>query len=154
MTPTLADQFPRTALAEGAIRLPLDAHTVWGLVGDIGSMELAKGMIERMEVSGDGVGAIRTLHLPGGGAVVERIEEYSAEDLYYVYRVLDSGPVDLTHHLGLIRVVPAGPGACIVSWNSMAQPCDGKREEIAALLRANIDLMFVGIRRHFGLDPA
>jgi hypothetical protein len=146
-----ADQFPRPVVTEGAMRAPLPAAAVWSLVGDLNGEGLAEGMVERVEVVGEGAGAIRTLHLPGGaGRVVERIEEYDAEELYYIYRVIDSGPVDLTNYLGLVKVQPAGPDACIVSWTSMCQAVDGKSDEIRAILRGNIDVVFAAIRKHFG----
>ena len=70
-----ADQFPRPVVTEGAMRAPVPADKVWALVGDLRGEGLAEGMVERVEVEGDGPGAIRTLFLPGGaGRVIERIE--------------------------------------------------------------------------------
>lgn len=148
-----ADQFPRPVVTEGAMRAPVPADKVWALVGDLRGEGLAEGMVERVEVEGDGPGAIRTLFLPGGaGRVIERIEEYDAAERYYIYRVIDSGPVDLTNYLGLVKVQPAGEDACIVSWISMCQAVDGKSEEMRGLLRGNIDVVFAAIRKHFGFS--
>lgn len=150
---SLVDTFAYPISVEGALRVPRSADEVWTLIGDLSGAGLIEGMVERVEVSGSGAGAIRSLVLPGdAGAVVERIEEYDAAQRYYIYRVIDSGPVDLASYLALVRVQPAGPGQSIASWISKGQAVDGKADEIRALLRGNIDVVFAGIRRHFGFE--
>lgn len=148
---SLAASFPRSIVVEGAIRLPVSADKAWSYVGDVGNADIAKGLVDRVEVKGSGVGAVRALHLPGGGAVIERVEEYNDTDRHYVYQVIDSGPINLTNHLGLTKVQPAGADACIVSWISTGQPIDGHAEELRTILRGNIDLVFAAIKRHFNV---
>jgi Polyketide cyclase / dehydrase and lipid transport len=151
MSASLRDQFERGVMCRHAVRLGADADAVWRLIGDIGSVAIAEGFIERIDVTGSGAGAVRTLHLRDGSIVRERIEEYSAADRYYVYRGLDPGPFDFTHYLAMASVVTAGPGQCILSWTTTATAVDGKDAEIRALLDGNILSVFAATRRYLDL---
>lgn len=144
----LADLFPREVSCHRAIRVPIDAESVWAVVGDIGSPIPGGGVIEGLEIKGAGVGAIRTAHLSGGARIVERIEEYDPVLRRYVYRIIDGGPLDCTHYLGLAQVLPAGPGACILSWSAMAQPVGGDAATLRAMLEANLDRALDALANH------
>lgn len=152
MTGRMFDLFPRAIVCRHAIRLAADADSVWALVGNLADSRLAEGLVEKIEVQGHGVGAVRTLHAPGGIRIRERIEEYSSEDRYYVYRVIDSGPFNFTHYLATASVQPAGPGHSILMWITTASAVDGEEEAMRALLDGNIYLVFAGVKKALGLS--
>ena len=89
---SLGDLFPRQVNCQRAVQLSVSADEAWAVVGDIGANVIGAGMIERVEVTGSGTGAVRVFHLPGGATVSERIEEYDPKNRYYIYRIVDSGP--------------------------------------------------------------
>lgn len=149
MQSSLADGFARPLHCQKAVRLSAPADAVWALVGNIGDETIGKGLVERIEVIGEGVGALRLLHLPGGAVLRERIEAYSEADRYYVYRVIDSGPFNFTNYLAMARVTPAGPDACILSWNTQAQAVCGFEDEMQAMLQGNIDYICSVLSEHF-----
>jgi hypothetical protein len=149
MSQLMCDLFPRSVVCQGAVRIAASADQVWELVGNVADVTIAKSFIERIEIRGRGVGAVRDLHLGGGNVISERIEEYSDADRYYVYRVVDQGPTSFAHHLAMTRVVPAGPDQCIVSWITMAQPLNGCDEEVRAMLQRNIDAVLSLLKKHF-----
>lgn len=148
------DLFPRPVVCQRAERLERSADEVWSVVGDIGSEIVGAGMIERVEASGQGAGATRKLILPGGAYVEERIEHHDANDRFYVYRIIDNGVMGFTRYLGMVQVVPAGPGACVLSWVAMAQPVGGTDAELRAALDANIGHVLQAIAGHFAAAPA
>jgi hypothetical protein len=154
MNASLFDQFPRGIVCRHAIRLPVDAGRAWALIGDIGDVRVGAEFVDRIEVEGSGVGAVRSLHIKGGIVVRERIEEYSAEDRYYVYRVIDPGPLDFTHYLAMASVQPAGPHECIFMWITTATAVDGRHEEMRALLDGNIQRVFAAVKRELGVSLA
>ncbi|MCG2842622.1 SRPBCC family protein [Sandaracinobacter sp. RS1-74] len=57
-------------------------------------------------------GALRRVST-ANGVFVERLEEYRAEDHYYRYRLIDTGPFPLTDYVGVVVVTPAGSGCCL-----------------------------------------
>jgi len=154
MNASLFDQFPRGIACRHAIRLPVDAGRAWALIGDIGDVRVGAEFVDCIEVEGSGVGAVRSLHIKGGIVVRERIEEYSAEDRYYVYRVIDPGPLDFTHYLAMASVQPAGPHECIFMWITTATAVDGRHEEMRALLDGNIQRVFAAVKRELGVSLA
>lgn len=149
MTPSIFDQFPRTIVCMGATRVAAPADEVWKLVGDVGDISLASDFIEKSELVGTGVGAVRHLHVKGGFIVSERVEEYSDVDRYYVYRVIDHGPLPFTHHLGTAKVTVAGPKECILSWITTAIAVDGQDAQMKQMLQRNIDVSLAAVRKRF-----
>jgi hypothetical protein len=152
MSLRMLDQFPRGIVCRHAVRLAADADAVWSVVGNVGDVRVAEEFIERIDVLGSGVGAVRTLHVKGGLRITERIEEYSNEDRYYVYRVLDPGALDFTHYFAVASVQPAGPGQSILMWITTATAVDGKEAEMHALLDANILMVFAGVKKALRLQ--
>ncbi len=151
MTFALCNVFPRSLICEGACRLAADADSVWAVVGNIADCSLGEAFVDRVVVEGGNApGTVRHLHVKGGIVVSERIEEYNATDRYYVYRVIDPGPLAFTHHLGMARVLPAGPRSCIASWITMAQPIESERAAVRALLQGNIDAVLGSLQQRFG----
>ena len=147
MNTTLIDLFPREIVCRHARRLSFDADRVWSLIGDVGEVGIASEFVERIDVEGSGAGAVRSLHARGGFAVRERIEEYSAADRYYVYRVLDPGPLDFTHYVVMASVQPAGAGESILFWTTLATAVDGRETEMRELLDGNIRSVLASVER-------
>jgi hypothetical protein len=154
MPTSLFDQFPRDIVCRHAIRLAVAADVAWSLVGDFGDQRVGTGLVERIEVEGRGVGAIRSLHLGNGVVIRERLEEHSDSDRRYVYRVVDSGPFDFTHYLATASVQAAGPNECILTWITMATAVDGQHDQVRKLLDTNIVTVFAAVRRELGLGAA
>ena len=149
----LADMFPREVVCTRTARLPVPAATAWVVVGDLANEVVGSGMIDRVDVVGEGEGALRTFHLPGGARVIERIEEYDSEAFRYVYRIIDAGPLPMARYLGLAALSAAGDVGCLLSWSAMADPVDGDAASLTAMLDANVTHAVNAIARHFGADP-
>ena len=146
---TLRDLFPRAVTAHCATRLPRSADAVWSEIGDFGETILPRGMVERIETEGDGVGMQRTLHFGGDACVREVLVERSDADRYYIYRVIDAGPVDVAHQIGMGQVVPAGPDHCILSWMTAGNPLDGAEDALRAMLDAIVQTACANARAYF-----
>src|SRR6185503_13268036 len=69
-------------MAQVKVSEPVNASAdqVWALLGDFGGGPAKWGgpMIESCRVEGSGVGAVRTIGLPGGATIQERCEGYDA----------------------------------------------------------------------------
>lgn len=144
----IADLFPRQVNCHRAVRIAATADAVWAVVGDIGSLVPGGGIVDRIDIEGAAVGAIRTFHLPGGMRLVERIEAYDPVLRRYVYRIIDCGPLDCAQYLGAAEVTPAGPDACILSWSAMANPAGAGAEALRAMIEANLDGALGAVAAH------
>lgn len=146
----LADGFHRPITVTSARRINAPARAVWTLVGDLAAIDLADGQVEAIKLTGAGAGAFRELRLPGGFTISERIEEYDADAMTYVYRIVDYGPLWFVNYLGRAQVAAAGPGQCIVSWTSSAQPLDGCEEQTRLGFQQNMTVLFGVLAQRFG----
>ena len=148
---SLADGFTRPIHCWNAVRLKASADTVWKIIGDLSDTTIVEGLLDSIHVTGQGVGAVRAVELPGGaGTIRERIEEYSSTDRYYVYRGIDSGPLDFTNYLAVARVTPAGSDSSILSWNTVAQAVGGSEDQVRCMLQGNIDHICSVLSAKFG----
>lgn len=141
--------FPRTVSANAATRLPCSADAAWKVVGDFGGTVLTRGMIDKIDVEGDGIGMVRILHMGGNACVREALVERSETERYYIYKVVDAGPVNVAQQIGMGQITPAGPNECILSWSTMANPVDGKADELAAMLNGIVSMACTNARDYF-----
>ena len=107
------------------------AGKVWEFLGDFGGvMKWGGGMLQSCTVEGSGVGAVRTIGLPGGASIQERCEGYDPAGRALTYAIIGKSPLPLRDYLSTCRVVETGTNACRVDWNGRFEP-DGVPEEQA-----------------------
>jgi len=107
------------------------AAKVWELLGDFGGVaKWGGGMLESCTVEGSGVGAVRTIGLPGGGSIQERCEAYDAAGRALTYSIIGKSPIPIRKYVSTCRVVATGPNACRVDWEGRFEP-DGLTEDQA-----------------------
>jgi carbon monoxide dehydrogenase subunit G len=132
-----------------SVRIAASADAVWAVVGDLASLVPGGGMVERADVEGEGAGAIRTFHLPGGAQVVERIESHDPPQRRYTYRIVDSGPLPFTDYVGAAEVTVDGPRLCLLSW-SAEFAAEGKNgAALRAMVEANLNGALRSVAAHF-----
>jgi hypothetical protein len=114
----------RSFHAEALLRASADA--VWRLLADLGNRDVA-AQFDAIEVSGDGEGAVRTLHLPatmGGGVLRERIDSFDPARRSYSYRVLEFAGLRLGSYHARLQVVSDGSNARLL-YQSNYMPLTG-----------------------------
>lgn len=133
----------------GEALIAADADTVWALIGDLRNMAIMEGLVERLEVEGDGEGAVRRLILPDGGIVTEAIERYDSEARSYGYRILDPGALPFRDYTGAARVMPISKGTCRLVWEASATPL-ADADAVRAAIQGNIDHVLRVVSARFG----
>lgn len=131
------------------VRIGATADAVWTVVGDLASLVPGGGMVERIDVDGQGAGAIRTFHLPGGATVVERIESHDPGARQYSYRILDSGPLPFADYVGAAEVTVDGPDHCILEWSADAAPAGVDAAVLRGMVEANLKGALQAVAAHF-----
>jgi hypothetical protein len=143
------DSAPSRLQCSGTVRIAAAADAVWAVVGDLASLVPGGGMVERIGVEGEGPGAIRTFHLPGGATVVERIESHDPSRRRYSYRILDSGPLPFADYLGAAEVNADGPDSCILCWSATVAPASVDVGTLRTMVEANLDGALQAVAAHF-----
>jgi hypothetical protein len=105
-------------------RIKAPAEAVWALVRDFGGVTKwnPPSAIEGCSVEGDGIGAVRTLTLPGGAALQERLEAFDEGAMSMSYSFTGKLLLPLEDYYATMRVSPAGEGECDLEWSSSFGP--------------------------------
>jgi hypothetical protein len=135
-----------------AASIHASAARVWNVLADLSNPAIGAGITERIEIDYTGVAPVRTLHLLpsfGGGAVREVIGRLDPEARVLGYRVVDPGPVAMTHYEGEFRVAPQGAVAQLEYRASFAAaPAD--LESLASIAAGNFATFAINLARLLG----
>ena len=97
------------------IAAPPDA--VWSRVKDFAAMQGWHPAVDSSQATaGSEVGSVRTLRLKGGGAIVEELTRYSAEERRFAYKMTDPGPIPVTNYSSTLSVNPGDGNTTVVEW--------------------------------------
>jgi Polyketide cyclase / dehydrase and lipid transport len=123
------------------IEVAANPDKVWDLIGHFDKMEKWHPAVERTEISGVGAAPRRTMHLSGGGQLVE---EYVAKaDPKAMGWSLVAGPFPVTDYKSELSVTSSGPSRSIVRWSARFKaagvPDDEARQMIKGAFRAGLD---------------
>jgi len=101
--------------------LPASAGSVWNLIGGFNALPDWHLVASKSECSEDG--SKRTLHVLGGGSIVEQLETTGEGHTYY-YSILEN-PLLIRNYQGTIAVKPTADGnGCTVEWSGDFQASD------------------------------
>jgi hypothetical protein len=110
------------------------ADAVWELVRDFGGVMKWASTLESCKVEGEGIGAVRTLALPGGAAIRERLERFEDAARSFSYSILD-GPLPVEDYLATLVVRAKGADRCEVDWASTFEPKGVPEERVLGIIR-------------------
>jgi carbon monoxide dehydrogenase subunit G len=102
-------------------RIEASADAVWGLLRDFGGIKKFSPAIESCSVEGKGIGAVRTITMPGGLALQERLEAFDDAGRSLQYAIIGENPLPFTDYLSTIRLSEDG-GATSIEWSSTFEP--------------------------------
>lgn len=109
------------------------AEEVWQTIRDFGGVDRWAPNIVQLEVSGSGVGALRTAIFKDGGRVVERLENLSDATRSLSYAILET-PLPMEGCVSSMTVRETGPNRCEVEWYSTFGAKGAAETEVARLL--------------------
>ncbi len=114
------------ASSEYIERIEASADEIWALVNWLGAKKLALATtVESMDIDGDAVGAIRTVHFKDGTIVKSRLEELNESEKYYRYRMVDTGDFPFSEYVNEMSVIPRGSDACDLKCRVTLAPNEG-----------------------------
>jgi len=129
-------------------RIEASAERVWELVRDFGGVERYAAGIEKCTVEGQGVGAVRTLALPGGRSLVERLEAFDDPGRRLSYAIV-AGPIPVASYLATIEVCDEGSG-CRIDWSSTFEPRGISDDQARGMFEGVYKGGIAGIKRALG----
>ncbi len=131
--------------------LQASAQTVWELVREFDGIAKWVGpMVQNMTVEGEGVGAIRTIALPGDTKLQEQLKAYDEEGRSFDYAIIGDGPLPASEYLATITIVETGPNTCRIDWGSSFEP-KGPEAEVVPMIEGIYKAGIAGIKTALGL---
>ena len=130
-------------------RVDASADQVWDLFRDFGGIQRFTSGFEKVEVSGSGIGAVRTITLPGGAALQERLEAFDDRGRKLQYAIV-GGPIPVANYLATIEVKDEGK-ACRIDWSSHFEPKGISDEQARAMIEGVYKGGIAGVKKALGV---
>jgi Polyketide cyclase / dehydrase and lipid transport len=131
-------------------RIEAAADAVWDLFRDFGGIQRFSTGFEKVELSGSGVGAVRTITLPGGVSLQERLEAFDDAGRRLQYAIV-AGPIPVSDYLATIEVRDEGSGACRIDWSSHFEPKGIGEEQARAMIEGVYKGGIAGVKKALGV---
>ncbi len=114
---------------EETIQLGAPAHDVWSVIGNFGGLADWHPTAVACVLSEQGADTIRTISIPGGGTLVERLQAHDDDTMSQTYSIVD-GPLPVANYVSTIRVLPETDTSCRVHWSGRFE-ASGAPDEVA-----------------------
>ncbi len=126
------------------------ADKVWKLFRDFNGLPAFIAAIKKSTMEGEGIGALRTLNLEGGGPpIVERLETFDDQAKTLSYSIVTS-PLPLSNYVATVEVIDTGPSKCEVRWYSTFEPSGAPEAEAVKVVEGVYSAGFEGLHKLFG----
>lgn len=102
------------------------------LVGFGGLEKILPDMIDSLEVTGSGLGALRTVKLKDGGTVIERLD-VAHDDSVFAYTITHNDALPFKNYCAVVTLVDAGNNT-VARWGSNWEADGATDAEIVEML--------------------
>jgi hypothetical protein len=132
--------------------LDIAAEKVWALVRDFGGIRKWVGdMVQGLELEGEGVGAIRTISLPGNAQLQEQLTAHDDEERSFSYAIIGKSPLPVDDYLATFKLVETGDNACRIEWSSTFEPKGVSDAQAKPMIEGIYTSGIAGLRKALGI---
>jgi hypothetical protein len=98
--------------------VPISRQRFFAELMDFGGVgKLSPEQVDEVECEGEGLGAVRTVHIKGLGPVMERLDVAYDERLF-AYSIINETALPLERYIAVVELGDAPGGGCHVRWGS------------------------------------
>ena len=145
------------AIAAGKISVVMSVEVnapvaqVWDMVGAFDKLQDWHPAVESSTMKGspEQIGAVRTLHLKGGGEIHERLTYLNQDSRTLTYQILES-PLPISNYNSYISATPAGPGRTVVIWGSTFEAKGAPDAKAKSIISGIYQAGFDELKKKFG----
>ena len=130
------------------LSLSVSADDVWGVIGGFNTLNTWHPAIVSCESDGNTPGCMRTLTVPDGAQVIERLDAIDDGARSYTYSITDS-PLPVENYSATINVVERGDGSEI-QWSSDFKPSGASEAEATGIIEGIFQAGFDALTERFG----
>ena len=126
------------------------AAKVWALMRGFGDVMQWMEGLERCELEGSGIGAVRTITMPGGLRIQERLESFDDVGRRFSYAIIGNSPLPLREYLSTVQIRETGPTRCEVAWDGHFEPRAGSEAAMQQMVRGIYTNGIASLRKKLG----
>jgi hypothetical protein len=124
------------------------ANAVWLLVSDFGGIKRWNGaVVQDISVEGKGIGAVRSITLPGDMVMQERLEKFDSEGRSFSYAIVGKSPLPVSDYLATLTIFPDGGSRCRVEWGSTFECGDFPEAQAIPMIESIYKNGIIGIKQ-------
>ena len=127
------------------------AAKVWALMRGFGDVMQWMEGLERCELEGSGVGAVRTVTMRGGFQVQERLESFDDAARSFSYAIVGESRLPMRDYLSTVKLREVGPERCEIAWDGRFDPRPGGEAATQQMVRGIYTNGIAGLRKNLGV---
>lgn len=113
----------------------IKTEIVWGkLIGFGGTERFVPELIEKVNVEGKGVGAVRNIYLIGGGEIIEELTKID-DITHQMEFIILSTPMPISNYTGIFKVNKISHNKCEVTFISRYSVSSENKKEIESVIK-------------------
>lgn len=128
--------------------VPVSAKQVWDLIGNFNAMPQWHPAVKASEQTGEGVGSVRTMSLPDGSQIVEKLEAMDDGSRSLTYSIVNS-PLPVANYTSTMTVHDKA-GQAEIEWSSDFDPKGASPEEAAKAIQGVYAAGLENLKKMFG----
>jgi hypothetical protein len=128
------------------VSMPVAADKVWQTIKDFGGMNKWAPGIADLTLTGQGVGALRTMTFQDGSRVKERLESLNDASRSLTYTILES-TLPVEGYIASLTVRDLGPAGCEVEWFSTFGAKGAAEEDVSRMLELGYRRSLSGLQK-------
>jgi hypothetical protein len=132
-----------------SIKINTSAEKLWAIVSDFNGLSKFVAAVTKSTIEGSGVGALRTLTLPDGAQVVEKLESLDEQTKSLSYSIV-SGPMPVENYVSFMKVLEISENQSELEWSSNFGPKGVPEAEAKKTIEGIYSLGFEGLKNLFG----
>ncbi len=130
-------------------RIQASAAKVWETVGDFNGLPKFVEAATKSTMEGEGIGALRTLTLPDGAEIIEKLESMDAQSQSLSYSIV-SGPLPVDGYVSSMKLISVGDNECELEWSSTFEPKGASEAEAKQAIEGIYNMGFAGLNKLYG----
>ena len=130
---------------------PVEAERLWRVVADFGALGewWPEGLLERVDVEGEGVGMVRSIHGKGGFVLHEKLEALDDGARRLELSIVGDLPAGMSDYRARARVEAEGDASCRLEGEGRYQVATEEAESGArGFIEGAYAMMFAGLRAY------
>ncbi|MDP6981016.1 MAG: SRPBCC family protein [Myxococcota bacterium] len=138
-------------MSEIAVHLDFEssADAVWKELADYGGIGAWAPGVVSCKLDGSGIGAVRSVEMPGGAVMEERLESFDDASRTLSYAIV-GGPLPVNDYLATVKVSETD-GGCRVDWGaSFVAPEGVPADGVAGGISGAYTGMLAALKKHLG----